>query len=349
VADLDDPQRLALIGRAYHEPTDDPVLDALLQRAITLASAPTAMVSIVGAHTQVFRAHRGLPAELAIACGTSRSISFCQLVVRSEDTLVVTDAATDPRVPQELVREYGIRAYAGAPIRRGLAVLGSLCVTDVLPRAFSETILAGLREIADQVSEHLEHESRRQQPAVIAGEEMTAGDLRARVESLLAALTIIQPAAQRSQILRGEEVTGEALASLRQRLVEALAFREEIARVARDMEAFVARFDRSDGLEAAHPPEIAPTANRAERLRRDVDSIVRTLGEVSVMARVADAFLRSELDAESAARALAVARDVLFATDALVRSSKSLLETLGAMSESRIEATTGRPVGGGAS
>ena len=85
MAELDDPQRLALIGSAYYEPMDDPVLDALLQRATTLASAPTAMVSIVGAHTQVFRAHRGLPAELAVACGTSRSISFCQLVVRSEE------------------------------------------------------------------------------------------------------------------------------------------------------------------------------------------------------------------------------------------------------------------------
>jgi hypothetical protein len=58
---LDDPKRLSLIGRAYYEPAIAPVLDALLDRALALASTPMAMVSIVGAHTQAFRAHRGLP------------------------------------------------------------------------------------------------------------------------------------------------------------------------------------------------------------------------------------------------------------------------------------------------
>src|ERR1700731_2905433 len=48
MAELDDPHRISLIGRAYYEPTIDPSLDALLERALRLASAPMAMVSIVG-------------------------------------------------------------------------------------------------------------------------------------------------------------------------------------------------------------------------------------------------------------------------------------------------------------
>jgi GAF domain-containing protein len=327
MAELDDPHRISLIGRAYYEPTIDPVLDALLERAILLASTPQAMVSIVGAHTQVFRAHRGLPPELAVACGTSRSSSFCQLVIRSEDALVVTDAATDPRVSQELVEAYGIRAYAGMPIRRGATVLGSLCVVDVLPRAFPETVLDGLRDIADQVSAYLEQESLRRERAIPPADAMTASDLHARVETLLAALSIIEPSARDSQLLRVQDVTGEALVAIRGTVGEVVVFHEEMVRVARDLEAFVARFDRSDG---------------AEDLHRDVDDILRTLGEVSVMTRVAGAFLRDELDAESAARAMGVARDVLFAADALVRASTSLLRTLEMMGAAGMEATSRR-------
>jgi GAF domain len=342
MAELDDPHRISLIGRAYYEPTIDPVLDALLERAVLLASTSMAMVSIVGSHTQVFRAHRGLPPELAVACGTSRSSSFCQLVIRSEDALVVTDAATDPRVSQELVEAYGIRAYAGVPIRRGAAVLGSLCVVDTLPQAFPKTVLDGLRDIATQVSAHLEQESLRRERTIPAGDAMTASDLHARVETVLAALSIIEPSARNSQLLRAQDVTAEALVAMRGTLGEVVAFHDEMVRVVRDLEAFVARFARSDGGPAGRPPQPAPGADGAKDLHRHVDDILRTLGEVSVMTRVASAFLRDELDAESAARAMGVARDVLFATNALVRASTSLLRTLERMGAADMEATSHR-------
>src|SRR6185437_2349906 len=103
-----------------------------------------------------------------------------------------------------------------------------------------------------------------------------------------AALSFIEPTARKSQLLRVQDVNGQALEAIRGTVGEVLAFLDETTRVARDLEAAAARLGRSE--------------RGAEDVRRRVDDILRTLGEVSVMTRVARAFVRGELDAERAAR-----------------------------------------------
>ncbi|WP_437622633.1 GAF domain-containing protein [Sorangium sp. So ce1151] len=155
MADLNDPARLAELHGAMLRTEADALLDACVARAAKLARAPIAFVSLVIRHIQLLRAHHGLPLELAVSCATSRSNSFCQLVVRDDVPLVVEDALRDQRVPKDLVESYGIRAYAGVPVRvRGHAI-GSLCALDVVPRRFERRVIDGLEQLALDVAVRL--------------------------------------------------------------------------------------------------------------------------------------------------------------------------------------------------
>jgi len=173
---------------------------------------------------------------------------------------------------------------------------------------FSESVLVGLRDIADQVSEHLEHASRREPPEGVAVEEVTAEDLRARVEELArgarhhSARGAEGPAAPPRRGHGGTRWRRSDSASPRRS-----RFHREIADVARDLAVFAAQLDRTDGLERGPLPEIAPGASgRGEAPRARWTASRATLGEVSVVARVAEAFIHGELDAKRArARALA--------------------------------------------
>jgi len=73
--------------------------------------------------------------------------SYCQHVVASGQPLLITDARIDALVCDNLATtQGGIVAYAGVPLRApavlgpGMAgrVLGSICVVDFVPRAWSE-------------------------------------------------------------------------------------------------------------------------------------------------------------------------------------------------------------------
>ncbi|WP_437278849.1 GAF domain-containing protein [Sorangium sp. So ce375] len=155
MADLNDPVRLAELRGAVLRADADAILDACVARAAKLARSPIALVSLLVRHVQLLRAHHGLPLELAVSCATSRSNSFCQLVVLDEAPLIVDDALRDERVPKELVESYGIRAYAGVPVRAHGHVLGALCVLDVVPRRFDPRIVGALEQLALDVSGRL--------------------------------------------------------------------------------------------------------------------------------------------------------------------------------------------------
>jgi GAF domain-containing protein len=144
--------------------SDDPELNDIAAHAAEAIGAPIAIVSLILQRIQLFRAHVGLPPDLAVARATDRDASFCQFVVRDDDTFVVEHAAEDPRVPQDLVERYGIQAYLGAPVRIGGRTAGSLCVIDVVPREFGPEERARLSELAAQASGRLEAMQRKWSP-----------------------------------------------------------------------------------------------------------------------------------------------------------------------------------------
>ena len=149
------PERRSALSRELLAETQDAELQSVVEEAARNLSTPIALVSLVLDHVQFFKAHYGLPPDLAASRGTSREVSFCQFVVRDGKAFEVSDAANDERVPQHLVKEYGVQSYLGVPIRAHGIVAGSLCVIDNKPRTFADQDRQELAKLGTRVDERL--------------------------------------------------------------------------------------------------------------------------------------------------------------------------------------------------
>ncbi len=122
------------------------VFDDLVQLAAHLTAAPMATVSVVERDRQWFLARVGIE-----VCETSRDVSFCGHTILGADPMVVPDVEHDPRFHDNplVLGPPAIRSYAGIPLvtSDGWAI-GTLCVMDRVPRAFSAPQLEGLRRLA---------------------------------------------------------------------------------------------------------------------------------------------------------------------------------------------------------
>ena len=148
---LDDADRLGALDRTgLRDVSHDPVLDRLTRLAARVVGAPVSLVSLVDTAEQHFPAEVGLAPPWAERGRTPLSHSFCQLVVTTGESLVVTDAKADPRVRDNLaIPDLGVQAYAGFPLvdEEG-NVLGSFCVIDDTPRVWTEGELESVADIA---------------------------------------------------------------------------------------------------------------------------------------------------------------------------------------------------------
>ncbi|MDX1654808.1 MAG: GAF domain-containing protein [Candidatus Competibacteraceae bacterium] len=150
------PDRHTTFTRELLAAVEDDELQTIVEEAARELSMPIALVSLVLEQIQFFKAHYGLPADLAAARGTARDVSFCQFVVHEGAPFEVVDAAKDHRVPQQLVEEYGVRCYLGMPVLANGMVVGSLCVLGDHPHAFSDAERERLQKLAELVSQRLE-------------------------------------------------------------------------------------------------------------------------------------------------------------------------------------------------
>ena len=150
-------------------------LDRFTRLASQTLNAPIALISLVDADRQFFKSARGLAEPFASRREMPLSHSFCKHVVASGDVFIVQDARTSPIVRDNLAIEaLDILAYAGMPVRTDRGhVIGTLCVMDHRPRAWTSGELRSLRDLADCVTEdiklrtHLRHaeEARRETEA----------------------------------------------------------------------------------------------------------------------------------------------------------------------------------------
>ncbi|MBA3392268.1 MAG: PAS domain S-box protein [Deltaproteobacteria bacterium] len=147
--------RLAALDR--YEVLDtaaEEAFDEIARLAAMICEMPTALVSLVDAKRQWFKAR--------IAFGvteTPRELAFCAHTILGQDVMVVPDARQDPRFATNpyVIGEPGIRSYAGAPlITEDNQALGSLAVIDYVPRKLGNTQLDGLRMLSHQVIAQLE-------------------------------------------------------------------------------------------------------------------------------------------------------------------------------------------------
>jgi predicted PurR-regulated permease PerM len=141
-------------------PAED-VFDQMTQELKEAFDAPIALLSLVDADRQFWKSSAGLPAQLCDTRESPRATSICGHVVAANKVLVAEDTWRDARFANNpLLREQGIRFYAGAPLRSrdGLAI-GSLCVMDVRPRKITRAEEALLVLSAQQVMREIESRS----------------------------------------------------------------------------------------------------------------------------------------------------------------------------------------------
>lgn len=176
----DETERLRAL-RAYGilDTAAERVFDDITELASLICGTPIALISLVDQDRQWFKSAVGLAAR-----ETPREQAFCaHAILDHERTLVVTDAAADPRFAGNplVTGDPNIRFYAGAPIltEQGHA-LGTVCAIDRVPRRLSADQLKALRTLSRQVGRLLEwrrlaeDERRRQLAEVRIGQERLA-------------------------------------------------------------------------------------------------------------------------------------------------------------------------------
>jgi GAF domain-containing protein len=110
--------------------------DAIARAAAHVFGTPIALISLVDAQRQWFKAKVGLDLS-----ETPRDMSFCAHTMQQTKPLIVEDASKDERFHDNalVTGAPNIRFYAGAPLRtpQGLG-LGSVCIIDRRPRQLDD-------------------------------------------------------------------------------------------------------------------------------------------------------------------------------------------------------------------
>lgn len=120
--------------------------DRLTRMAKRLFGVDVALVSLVDENRQCFKSCAGM--ELS---ETPRDISFCGHAILGDGAFVIPDALQDERFADNplVAGPPHVRFYAGCPLRGpGGRKLGTLCIIDSKPRAFSDEDVEMLVDLA---------------------------------------------------------------------------------------------------------------------------------------------------------------------------------------------------------
>ena len=134
--------------------------DHITRLAARLFEVPMAMVTLIDRDRQWFKSCYGADyGGQAEARETERSISMCNVAIRSSEVMVVPNATLDPRFAHfpQVTGEAHLRFYAGAPlIHPSGARLGTLCIADTRARPMLEPEeQATLTDLAAMVMDRL--------------------------------------------------------------------------------------------------------------------------------------------------------------------------------------------------
>lgn len=152
---LNEAPRLRALARLdILDTPEEEVFSAITRLAAAVIGTPIALVSLVDARRQWFKARVGIE-----ICEGSRETSFCAHAIVNGGLFEVEDTHGDPRFADNpLVRgDPGIRFYAGMPlVLPGGEAIGTLCVIDRIPRRLDATQRMALEVLARNVVTELE-------------------------------------------------------------------------------------------------------------------------------------------------------------------------------------------------
>lgn len=120
--------------------------DRIVRLASKVTGSPIALISMLTARRQWFKARVGMSAQQ-----TPREWAFCTHAILQDGPFIVEDALSDERFSGNplVLADPHMRFYAGVPLRdrAGLA-MGTLCVIDREPRKLRASELQALMDLA---------------------------------------------------------------------------------------------------------------------------------------------------------------------------------------------------------
>lgn len=128
--------------------------DRITRLVCRIMKVPMATVTFLDGHRQWFKAREGVA-----NCEDERRIAFCDMTIRQNAPLIVTDASTDPRFASNplVTGAPHLRFYAGIPLRSSEGQnIGTLCAMGTTPRAIDPAEIAILSDLASIVMNELE-------------------------------------------------------------------------------------------------------------------------------------------------------------------------------------------------
>lgn len=132
----------------------EPQFDDLVRLASLSIGMPVSLISLLDHDRQWFKAETGFDRS-----ETPLAASICAHAVRGSDLLVIPDTTRDPRTAQNplVTGAPNLRFYAGMPLvaPEGVAI-GTLCVLDTQPHAFTADQAFVLRTLGRQVMTQLD-------------------------------------------------------------------------------------------------------------------------------------------------------------------------------------------------
>ena len=152
---VDSPDRLHVLAESrLLDSLPEDSFDRYTRMAATVLKSEVSLISLVDADRQFFKSQIGLPAPYDQIRQTPLTHSFCQIVVRTGEPLIVEDARTDARVCNNgAIRDLGVISYLGMPVvsQEGF-VFGSLCAINSHPKVWSPEDRKMLEDLAGAVS-----------------------------------------------------------------------------------------------------------------------------------------------------------------------------------------------------
>ncbi|MEY2539204.1 MAG: hypothetical protein QOG67_2944 [Verrucomicrobiota bacterium] len=166
----DEEERLgALAESQLLDAKAEAIFDRITAKLARIFEVPIALLTLIDHDRQIFKSQTGLPEDLALARHTSRDVSICGHAVARNEMLVIEDLARDRRFANNpLLRERGLRFYAGVPVRAPNGQpIGSLCILDTKPRQVTPREKRLLQEYANEVTEEITRRATVAQPATV--------------------------------------------------------------------------------------------------------------------------------------------------------------------------------------
>ncbi|MGI3166682.1 sensor histidine kinase [Pseudooceanicola sp. 200-1SW] len=269
----DEARRLAIL-HAFEILDTDPEapFDDVVKLAAALCDTPVAVISLVDADRQWFKARHGLDLP-----GTPRDQSICAHAILQEDDdlLEIRDCRQDPRTADNplVTGPDRLRFYAGVVLRSSEgAPLGTLCVLDRRPGQLTALQRDALRVLAAQVIAQMELKR------ALSQAKLMRREVDHRVKNSLQSVSALTRMQARST---ENEDTRLALLQVGRRIETVAALHEQLYRADQAETISLARFGPSvcKLIGQSAPPQIALSASEWPEAALD-PSVAAALGVI---------------------------------------------------------------------